>query len=448
MMDTFESNGSKKWDEYMDICEAFLDCGLPNFIEERLDLSSLPKFLSAALGDFGRAWPLKPHSDVLDAIFASEKMKALASFQDLYVGLEPFANKDLPLGGVIDTTAPAVFGLLSAIELHPTNNKCGVFAPIGGFRAVTNGMESLARDLGVVIKTETTATKVTSEGVYCCETSNTNKIWFEAADFTVINADLPYAKKTLLDNNQQVDEWPTYDWDDSCRFSCGVIAFHWSFTKTLDDLYTHNVFMSVKSRSSAEKSWEVIRGNNRKKGFELDNNSPFNFYVHRASLTDPSAAPKGADSILVLVPSPTLDRLTDVKCMNREEVIQAYKSQFDEEMITYVRQSVLQRLAVIDSLKDIEQYLVHEVVDTPASFADNYNVGAGTPFGLSHGFGQLSITRPGPHSSGIPNVCFCGASSRPGNGVPLVLIGAKLVADKIANTMPSIANDKTVKGQI
>ena len=27
---------------------------------------------------------MKPHSDVLDAIFESEKMKALASFQDLY----------------------------------------------------------------------------------------------------------------------------------------------------------------------------------------------------------------------------------------------------------------------------------------------------------------------------------------------------------------------------
>jgi hypothetical protein len=48
----------------------------------------------------------------------------------------------------------------------------------------------------------------------------------------------------------------------------------------------------------------------------------------------------------------------------------------------------------------------------------------------SHGFAQLSITRPGARSSGIPNVLFCGASSRPGNGVPLVLIGAKQVAQK------------------
>lgn len=72
-----------------------------------------------------KSWPLKPHSTVLDAIFDSEKMKALASFQDLYVGLEPYANNGQIGGGVIKKTAPAVFGLLAALELHPTNKKAG-----------------------------------------------------------------------------------------------------------------------------------------------------------------------------------------------------------------------------------------------------------------------------------------------------------------------------------
>lgn len=149
---------------------------------------------------------------------------------------------------------------------------------------------------------------------------------------------------------------------------------------------------------------------------------------------------KGADSILVLVPCPTLSRLTNSAAMNRDEAIQIYKSQFDDNLISTVRKSVLRRLGVIDSLKDIEHCLEHEVVDTPATYADRYNVGAGTPFALSHGFGQLSLTRPGPFSSNIPNVCFCGASSRPGNGVPLVLVGAKLVADRIESLVSSIGH--------
>lgn len=53
----------------------------------------------------------------------------------------------------------------------------------------------------------------------------------------------------------------------------------------------------------------------------------------------------------------------------------------------------------------------------------------------SHGFAQLSLTRPGPASSGLPNVFYCGASTRPGNGVPLVLIGAKQVAEKAIRTL-------------
>merc|ERR1719491_2533936 len=106
-MDGFEEDGAIKWDAYMRACSAFLDCGLPNFIEEELDLGSFPKFLLEAVRDGFKCWPLKPHSDVLDAIFTSNKMRALASFQDLYVGLEPYRDSTKFAGGVVGKTAPA-----------------------------------------------------------------------------------------------------------------------------------------------------------------------------------------------------------------------------------------------------------------------------------------------------------------------------------------------------
>lgn len=62
---------------------------------------------------------------MLDKTFTSNKMKALASFQDLYVGLEPYKNNNQIGGGVLKKSAPAVFGLLAALELHPTNDKAG-----------------------------------------------------------------------------------------------------------------------------------------------------------------------------------------------------------------------------------------------------------------------------------------------------------------------------------
>lgn len=295
-MDTLEHDGAAKWDEYMAACAAFLDCGLSNFIEERFDLGSFPAFLYQALRKGAKAWPLKPHSDVLDATFQSTKMRALASFQDLYVGLEPYRNNRQWFGGILQSTAPAVFGLLAAIELHPTNAKCGVFAPVGGFAAVTAGIEKLATDLGVDIQCNATVAKITQDGVYYRGKNDAtgSVAQFEPADLVIVNADLPYATQTILlddiDDRSDSTSSDRFDWDDKYIFSSGVIAFHWSVDKELTDLNTHNVFLSAGSLADAKASWKTLRDTQNTTDSLSD--APFNFYVHSASKTDPTSAPK------------------------------------------------------------------------------------------------------------------------------------------------------------
>jgi hypothetical protein len=51
-MDSYERNGAAKWDRYMAITAAYLDCGFPNFIEERLDLGSFPNFFGPIVQGF------------------------------------------------------------------------------------------------------------------------------------------------------------------------------------------------------------------------------------------------------------------------------------------------------------------------------------------------------------------------------------------------------------
>lgn len=423
-MDRLEPEGSSRWHDYMRACEAFLNCGLPNFIEERLDLKTLPNFLFQSLRGFGKAWPLNPHSDVLDRIFQSAKMKALASFQDLYVGLEPYRkNKDWAGGGVLTTTAPAVFGLLSAIELHPTNTKCGVYAPMGGFHSVTQSIELLARSRGVAIQCNTSVTQVTADGVW------TSTGDFHAADLVIVNADLPYAEASLLlksnkgatTNHHQEKE--IFDWEDKYRFSSGVVAFHWSINTKLDMLSTHTVFLATQEEeNTAMQSWETLRSNAR---FA----EPFNFYVHCPGKTDSSACPEGCETVMVIVPCQTLLRDKALANLPRKEALRQYHQQFDKPAIETIREAVLKRMQCVS--EKLKNEIVLETIDTPATYADHYNLGAGTPFGLSHGLAQLSFFRPSQPSTGtIPNVLYCGASARPGNGVPLVLIGADLVAQK------------------
>lgn len=429
-MNDFEVDGAEKWDQYMATTESFLNCGLPNFIEERLDLSSLPSFLHEATKENFRSWPLLPHSKVLDATFASSKMRALASFQDLYVGLEPFENKANIFGGVITKTAPAVFGLLSALELHPTNKKGGVFAPIGGFQAVSSSFERLAQSFGVEIRYDCTVTRISEEGVWYESISSTEGQNFLPSDLVIVNGDLPYATTTLLaEVGLAGPKAPKYDWDDRYDYSSGVIAFHWSLDKKFNQLNTHNVFLIGESNEQAERSWNTIRLNDPQVPSFTDSEYPFNFYVHRPTALDSSAAPKGCDTIMVLVPCCTLKRNEVLACLERSETIRGYEQQFDEAFISKVRDAVINRLSRLSGVGDIRTHILDEVVDTPATYGDRYNLAAGTPFGLSHGFGQLSLTRPA-HEADQKNVLFVGASTKPGNGVPLVLLGAKQVASK------------------
>jgi phytoene desaturase (3,4-didehydrolycopene-forming) len=302
-----------------------------------------------------------------------------------------------------------------------------VFAPIGGFRAVSKSMEKLAQSRGVAIETGKTVTHIGTNGVHIFNNRHGIKgaASFVPADLVIVNADLPYASRSLVEtstNAKAIDpEEPRFDWDDSFVFSSGVVAFHWAIDKELKDLNTHNVFLAASEGKTQAEESDIA-----------PTVEPFNFYVHRATATDPSAAPQDHDSIMVLVPCPALQREPEYACLPRDDAILLYQAQFDAVYISHLRKAVLKRFMAIESLADLELHILNEVVDTPATFADQYHVGAGTPFALSHGFAQLSVARPGPKFGLCKshNVLYCGASSRPGNGVPLVLTGSKLVAQK------------------
>jgi len=433
-----EPNGFDKWMDYLDTCAAYLDCGLPNFIEERLDLPSFPAFLKETLRDGAKRWPLQPHSTMLSSLFESPKLIALASFQDLYVGLSPYINKGQIGDGVLRKTAPAVFGLLAAIELHPTNKRAGVFAPVGGFRQVAESIYKLCTDNNVKFQFDSSVTSITDEGVHYITKDGESIIEkkFIDADLIICNADVPYATETIARPDNPNEEQETYDWNDKFDFSSGVIAFHWSVSKSLDALNTHNVFMSANTTSDAEDSWAVLRDDDIKSSPSITSTSmkgtPFNFYVHRAGMTDNTACPSGCDAIMVLLPCQGLVRQKELASLPRKEAMEAYKQQFNTDVINNAREAVLDRLSVLEGLENLNDLILNESIDTPTTYADYYNVGAGVPFGLSHGLGQLSLTRPGAECKSHNNVLFVGASSRPGNGVPLVLIGSKQVAREAA----------------
>jgi len=266
-----------------------------------------------------------------------------------------------------------------------------VFAPIGGFRAVGRAFQKLAVACGARIKFNTTVTQVNEKGVhYIGSEKNTSDEGFIEADLIVVNADLPYATRSIVSSLEGTTEYSTkkpnqetYDWDDSYDFSSGVVAFHWCIDKRLDILNTHNVFLAASDRAEAEKSWRVLRDNPLiVDTSKMEISEPFNFYVHRAVKTDLTAAPEGCDSIMVLVPCPTLMRNEMYGNLSRKESIEYYKSQFSQTYVRQMRDAVIKRLEILDDLRGLKSHIIEEVIDTPGSYADFYNVGAGVPFGL------------------------------------------------------------------
>jgi phytoene desaturase len=136
-------------------------------------------------------------------------------------------------------------------------------------------------------------------------------------------------------------------------------------------------------------------------------------YVCVANRTDPCLAPPGHDAIYVLVPAPHLSDRVDWE-VEREPF----------------RRLVYDRLEAV-GLEDLRRHVVFERVYTPQDFAADYNLTHGSAFGLSHGFWQVGYMRPSNKAPGLDNVYFVGASTVPGGGVPMVIIGSRLTAERI-----------------
>src|SRR3712207_9368884 len=72
------------------------------------------------------------------------------------------------------------------------------------------------------------------------------------------------------------------------------------------------------------------------------------------------------------------------------------------------------------------EWVAFERVRTPLDWREGYNLEEGAAFGIGHGILQVGYFRPAMVSRAVAGLYFVGASTRPGTGVPLVTIGARL----------------------
>ena len=316
--------------------------------------------------------------------FKSEILRASFTFQNIYVGQDPFQ-------------APAVFAILPFQEITD-----GVWFPKGGMNKIVESLVSIASENGVKIeyRSPVTQIKIKENRVQGIHLSDNR--YFDA-DIVIANADLPYVYNELLPHSLYMRRI------NRLNCTCSAIVFHWGMDTTFPQLEQHTVFVSEDYRKGIHSIFY--------KGASL--NDPC-FYVHSPVKSDPAAAPAGQDSISVIVPVPHLNGVPN----NNED-----------DLKIRVKNAVLNRLKE-EGMANFESHIKFERCYAQQTWKDVFNLTHGAIFGsLSHTIFQMGYLRPHNRHHNYKNLYFVGGSTHPGNGVPMALISAKLTSEKVIRQM-------------
>jgi phytoene desaturase len=320
------------------------------------------------------------HSRYTRRFFSNKRLQMAYTFQNIYVGQTPFK-------------APALFSMIPAAELTE-----GSLFPIGGMYALVGKLIEHCKNAGVQFHYRKEVQKIVVRGNRAQGFAFTDGTAAEAS-VVIANADLPYVYRELLPPSFKSTRI------EKMKFSCSALVFHWSVDKVYPQLGHHSIFLSDDFREGLDAIF-------KRKKIGRDPS----FYVHAPVRTDPSAAPPGCDALTIAVGA------AESHPKNKGEW---------ESLQQNAREAVIGKLKSI-GMTDIEEHIKFEIVTTPSAWESILNVSRGSVFGsLAHNIFQMGYFRPHNRDAKYRNLYFTGGSTHPGNGIPMVLLSAKLVAERI-----------------
>lgn len=325
---------------------------------------------------------LPPHYFYTGFFFRDPRLRMAFTFQDSYLSLNPF-------------TSPAIYSLFTYSE-----GKGDSYLPAGGMYAVIRALETIAQERGVTIEYGRSVQKLMTDGAAITGVAYLDGTR-ETADSYIVNADLTTAYTRLLPDEPYGHKLRKK------KYSCSALAYHWALDRTCPRLATHNLFFSDDYRQGFT---QVI---DRKEPPERPH-----FYLQAPSRTDPTRAPRGRDSLTVMVP---------INHIHRDRPVNwgVYAQQ--------TRRYILGRLER-DGIRDIESHILHETIHTPRDWENHLTLPYGSIYGLHHGLSQLGYLRPKRRHAKYRNLFFTGASTHPGSGLPTVLLSAGYTARAVAES--------------
>jgi phytoene desaturase len=361
---------------------------LPNFIDVDFD-SPLGIFRRPlALARLARLGGLSRLADQVAARFDDERLRRIFSFQAMYAGLSPF-------------TALALYGVITYMDTI-----AGVWFPEGGMHAVPRALSAAATKAGASVRLGVEVTALTrSPGgrVDGAVLAGGERV---GADVVVVNADLPVAYR-LLGGVEPPRRARTGTYSPSCTlWLAGVRG------GPPADAAHHNIHFGEQWPEAFEALFE--------QGRRMPDPSVL---VSVPTLSDPALAPSGTSVLYALEPVPNLDGTLD---WHRERVRAEAELQQRVASLGYPVDPVVERF--VDPIDWLGQGLER-----------------GTPFSLAHTFFQSGPFRPSTEAKRVPGMVLVGSGTRPGVGVPMVLLSGRLAADRAERVAAAARAGRTVR---
>ncbi|HEX5817719.1 MAG TPA: phytoene desaturase family protein [Gemmatimonadales bacterium] len=333
------------------------------------------------LGMLGRTGALGDLQKMTAKFFKDERMQASMTFQTLYLGLSPYDSL-------------AIYSLLPYVEVAG-----GIHFPRGGMHQLAVALEKVGRELGVEYCYDSAVTSF-EKGASAVDAVRTADGRRHVADIVVTNADLPHAYEEFLQE-------PVKDIEQK-RFSCSVVLLYLGVDRKYPHLQHHEFIVGDDMKQGCADMFEHHR---------MPKDPPY--YVVTTSRTDPSLAPPGGESVFVLVLAPSQP---------------ADKSKWIDWSVEgpRVEAQTLERMERQLGMTDLRKHIITKRLVTPQTFLDDFGNKRGEAFGLSHNLMQIGYFRPHNRHAKLQNLYFIGQSTHPGCGLPMVLISAECVVDRIA----------------
>ena len=324
---------------------------------------------------------------------SDERLRMALSFHPLFIGGDPMH-------------VTSMYALVSHLE-----KEYGVHYAMGGVQAIADAMAAVIEDQGgqVILGAEVDAIETqggVARGVRMADG--------EALEAPVIvsNADAGHTYKHLL-RDQPQPSWTRAS--EKRRWSMSLFVWYFGTRGTAGmwkDVGHHTILSGPR--------YEGLLKDIFIKGKLADDMS---LYLHRPSLTDPSAAPAGDDTFYALSPVPHLGHDNGVDWAEEEAI---YK----------------RRVARVlnDTIPGFQEHLSTEVVFTPETFRDRYLSPFGAGFSLEPRILQSAWFRPHNVTS-IPGLYLTGAGTHPGAGVPGVVSSAEVLGKLIPDAPQPVMRD-------